>query len=56
LYVSIISKENRILAYKDNYYLVKDTVFYTLTTSGKLQSYKKVTDNDLLTALNEIMN
>jgi hypothetical protein len=56
LYVSIISKENRILAYKDNYYLVKDTVFYTLTTSGKLQYYKKVTDTDSLTALNKIMN
>jgi len=55
LYVSIISKENRVLAYKDNYYLAKDRVFYTLTTSSKPQPYKKVTDTDLLTALDEIL-
>ena len=56
LYVTTISKENRILAYNDNYYLAKETVFYNLTTASKLQSYKKVTDTDLLTVLDEILN
>lgn len=56
LYVSTISKENRILAYNDNYYLAKETVFFSLTTSNKPQAYKKVTDTDLLTVLDEILN
>ena len=56
VYVATISKENRVLDYNDNYYLAKETVFYNLTTASKLQSYKKVTDTDLLTVLDEILN
>lgn len=56
LYVSTASKENRVLIYNDNYYLAKDTVFYTLNTSSKSQSYVKVTDAELLTALDKILN
>lgn len=55
LYVLTSSQENRVLLYEDRYYLKKETVFYTLSVSKQLQTYKIITDNALVTALDKIL-
>lgn len=55
LYVSKASNENQVLLYQDNYYLKKETVFYTLKIAKQLQAYKKVSDSALVTELDKIL-
>jgi hypothetical protein len=55
LFISTPSKENRVLLYEDNYYLIKDKDFYELSISKQPQYYKKETDSNVLKALDKII-
>lgn len=55
LFISKHSKENRVLLYEDNYYLIKDKDFYKLSISKQPQFYKKETDTNVLKALDKII-
>jgi hypothetical protein len=55
LFISKHSKENRVLLYEDNYYLIKDKDFYKLAISKQPQFYKKETDTNVLKALDKII-
>ena len=56
LYVSKTAKENYILLYGDNYYLKRDSDFYKLTVAAQPQLYKKISDNNLLNNLDDILS
>lgn len=55
LFISTPSKENRVLLYEDNYYLMKEKNFYRLSISKQPQFYKKETDSNVLKALDKII-
>jgi hypothetical protein len=56
LYVSNTAKENYIILYGDNYYLKRDSDFYKLTVAAQPQLYKKISDNNLLNNLDDILS
>lgn len=56
LYVSNTAKENYIILYGDNYYLKRDSDFYKLTVDAQSQLYKKISDNNLLNNLDDILS
>lgn len=56
LYVSKTAKENYIVLYGDNYYLKRDSDFYKLTVAAQPQLYKKISDNNLLNNLDDILS
>ncbi|MCF8322973.1 MAG: hypothetical protein K9I26_07545 [Flavobacterium sp.] len=56
LYVSTAAKENYIVLYGDNYYLKRDSDFYKLTVAEQPQLYKKISDNNLLNNLDDILS
>ena len=54
LYVSIATKENIIVFYKDTYYLKRDADFYRLTIASQPQLYKKESNIEVLEKLDKI--
>lgn len=54
LYVSIATKENIIVFYKDTYYLKRDADFFRLTIASQPQLYKKESNIEVLEKLDKI--
>ena len=54
LYISNFAKENAIVLYEDKYYLKRDTDFYSLTITKKLQVKEKVIDLAVVEVLNNL--
>lgn len=55
LFVSTTAKENFILRYNDSYYLKRDINFYKLTVAVQPQPYKKVSNTEVVSALDKII-
>lgn len=56
LHISTTPKENTIIFFDDNYYLKRDADFYKLTVATAPQLYKKISDNNLLNNLDDILS
>ncbi len=55
LYVSTTAKENTIVLYGDNFYLKRDANYYRLTVALQPQLYKKVSNTEVVSALDKII-
>jgi hypothetical protein len=56
LYVSTAANENYIILYGDNYYLKRNSDFYKLTVATAPQLYKKISDTNLISNLDDILS